>query len=149
MRSLSWWSSSYADNRMNVGGRMSPWWDPAGARRPVNRKCRRTNEPIWLPYCRPPISAISAIKQSLPGQSLRRRGTFGFWPHCLIGIFGTRRIIAIALNQLDDLTAYLCLSKTLRWIGGKFGKSNSCLMGSEVPRVRTPLHKMAARYLWH
>ena len=93
-------------------------------RRPVNRKCRRTNEPIWLPYCRPPTSAISAIKQSLPGQSLRRRGTFGFWPHCQIGIFGTRRIIAIALNQIDDLAAYLCLSKTLRWIvGGKLGRA--------------------------
>ena len=122
-----------------MGGRMSP---PAGARQPVkkkrrsvNRKCRPTDRPIWLPYCRPPTSAISAIKQSLPGQSLRRRGTFGFWPHCLIGIFGTRRIIAIALNQLNDLAAYLCLSKTLRWIGGKLGKSNSCLMGSEVPRV--------------
>ena len=107
-----------------------------------------TDQPIWVPYCRPPTSAISAIKQSLPGQSLRRRGTFGFWPHCLIGIFGTRRIIAIALNQLDDLAPHLCLSKTLRWIiGGKFGKSNRCLMGSEVPWVPTPLQKMASRYL--
>ena len=26
-------------------------------------------------------------------------------------------------------------------------ESNSCLMGSEVPRVPTPLHKMASRYL--